>query len=119
MINIKTMIEVFSDPDAEAVTHEDTSETSEGCEASDFGCCIDSDLPAHGPSLEGCCLQAEFGCCPDNIRLANGPNSEGCGCETSQFGCCPDGKTVQRGENLEGCGCAVTEFGCCQVQIHD
>ena len=62
------------------------------CQNSTFGCCLDSQVPAHGPYQDGCCIESEFGCCPDNIRLSRGPNLEGCDCESAAHGCCPDGK---------------------------
>ena len=62
------------------------------CQSSTFGCCLDSQVPAHGPFQDGCCIESEFGCCPDNIRFSRGTNGEGCDCESAAHGCCPDGK---------------------------
>jgi len=82
------------------------------CQGTDFGCCPDSSLPAHGPLGEGCCLGSLEGCCPDFIRL----KEDGCSCEESLHGCCSDGVTARLGEGVGGCGCKESEHGCCQDQ---
>ena len=41
-----------------------------------WGCCPDPLNPAHGPDLQGCCLNTEFGCCPDNTAAASGPDNK-------------------------------------------
>ena len=62
------------------------------CKNTSYGCCSDSNVPAHGSKEEGCCIDTEFGCCPDNTRAAQGRNGEGCDCQSSVHGCCPDGE---------------------------
>ena len=82
------------------------------CKNTTFGCCPDSEVPAHGPNQEGCCIDSELGCCPDNIRLAHGTNGEGCDCESSVHACCPDGKVSHNSRRYAWYGVRSSDLRC-------
>ncbi|XP_030854406.1 papilin isoform X3 [Strongylocentrotus purpuratus] len=106
----------------------DSTESSVGCEESEFRCCPDGVTAATGPFSEGCrdCDQTPYKCCPDGITPAKGEDNAGCddiaelvggegesiGCDFTEFRCCPDDVNAATGPNYEGCDIDPIEDRC-------
>ena len=56
-------------------------DVTDGCNATEFGCCKDMETAAFGPFQKGCpfvCNFTRFGCCPDGMTAANSSSLEEC-----------------------------------------